>query len=314
MWFKNLYIVQLTDPFLFNAEDLEEKLQNYCAQPCGALQPFSYGWAPPLGRHGTMLVHTIGHYHLIAARKESKLLPTSVIREALETKISQIEQDENRKISKKEKASMRDEVQTELMTRAFHRSQTLYAYIDTRNNWLIIDTTNQNKADELLELLRKSLGKLDIATLQTQQIPRVAMSNWLLTKQTPAQFTIENYCQMIDPQDVTTIVKCTNHDLFADEIFQHLRAGKQVVELALTWNNQISLVLSDNLLIKRFQLLDIFKSEKAEIYAETEADKFDADFAIMTGAIAELLPAIFNLLGNLVKPQATVADTELLAA
>lgn len=314
MWFKNLYIVQLTDPFLFSAEDLEEKLQNYCAQPCGALQPFSYGWAPPLGRHGTMLVHTIGPYHLIAARKESKLLPTSVIREALETKISQIEQDENRKISKKEKASMRDEVQTELMTRAFHRSQTLYAYIDTHNNWLIIDTTNQNKADELLELLRKSLGKLDIATLQTQQIPRVAMSNWLMTKQTPAQFTIENYCQMIDPQDITTIVKCTNHDLFADEIFQHLHAGKQVVELALTWNNQISLVLSDNLLIKRFQLLDIFKSEKAEIYAETEADKFDADFAIMTGAINELLPAIFNLLGNLIKPQVAADNTELLAA
>lgn len=305
MWFKNLSIVQLTDPFTLTAEELAEKLLNNCAKPCGVLQEFSYGWTPPLGRNSEMLVHSISHYHLIAVRKESKLLPASIVRDALNEKVAELEQLHGRKIGSKEKIKMREETRYELMSRAFHKSQTLYGYIDTKNNWLIMDTTNAKKVDEFLELLRKSLGKLDVATLQTQQIPRTVMTDWLLHKQSPHEFTIETSCQMIDPQDVHTVIKCVNHDLTADEIIRHLQAHKQVTELALTWNNQLSFTLTDNLLIKRFQFLDIIEAEHEEIVAETAEEKFDADYAIMTAAISELLPAVFSLFGDLVKPNKT---------
>lgn len=302
MWFKNLYIVQLTDPFAFTAEELAEKLLDHCAKPCGVLQEFSYGWTPPLGRNSEMLVHSISHFHLIAVRKESKLLPASIVRDALNEKVAELEQLHGRKVGGKEKAKMREETRYELMSRAFHKSQILYGYVDTKNNWLVIDTTNAKKADEFLELLRKSLGKLDVATLETQQPPGSVMTNWLLHKQSLSGFTIETSCQMIDPQDVHTVIKCVNHDLAAEEIIRHLQAHKQVTELALTWNSQLSFTLTDNLLIKRFQFLDMIEAEHEEIVAETAEEKFDADFAIMTAAISELLPAVFSLFGELVKP------------
>lgn len=301
MWFKNLFVVQLTENFTLTAEELEESLRAHIAKPCGALQEFSYGWTSPLGRESDMLVHSLAHYHMLAVRKESKLLPSSIVRDVLDEKIAAIEESQGRKVGSREKASMRDEIRTELMTRAFHKTQTLYAYIDTRNNWLIIDTTNQKKAEEFMELLRQSVGKLDIATLLTEKTPRLVMSNWLLHKQAPAHFAIETQCQMIDPQDIKTAIKCVNHDLMHDEITQHLSAGKQVTELALTWQNQISLTLCDNLLIKRFQLLDVLKAEMDEVQAESKAERFDADFAIMTDAISQLLPAVFELFGGLSK-------------
>src|SRR5437870_3525615 len=108
MWFKNLFIVQLTDPFIIASEELHEKLLAYLAKPCGTLQPSSYGWTQPLGRDGQLLVHTIGPYMMLAARKETKLLPSSVIREALTSKIIELEQTQSRKISKKERASLKE--------------------------------------------------------------------------------------------------------------------------------------------------------------------------------------------------------------
>lgn len=316
MWFKNLYIVQITSEFTLTPEELEEKLQAYCAKPCGVLQEFSYGWTPPLGRESSMLVHSIAGYHMIAVRKESKLLPATIVRDAAQEKIAVLEETQGRKASGREKASIREETRTELMSRAFHKSQTLFAYIDLKNNWLIIDTTNQKKADEFMELLRKSVGKFDIANLQTEKTPRLVMSNWLLSKQAPAEFNVETQCQMVDSQDVKTVVKFVNHDLMHDEISQHLLAGKQAVELALTWQNQISFVVTDSLLIKRFQLLDLIKAEMNEVQAEDKAERFDADFAIMTSAISELLPAVFNLFGGLTRLAATkhIAAEELIAA
>lgn len=307
MWFKNLYVVQLADAFELSAEMLEEKLQAYLAKPCGVLQLSSYGWTAPLGRESTLLVHAIGNFYMLAARKETKLLPASIIREALNSKVAEIEQTESRKLGKKEKAMLQEEIRTEMLSRAFHKTSTTYAYIDTKQNLLIIDSANPTKAEEFTELLRKSVGKLDIVTLQTTKVPRVEMSQWLLTKQAPANFTVEDYCQMIDKQDITTSVKCVNHDLMSDEIAQHLRANKQVVELALTWNHQTSLVLCHNFIIKRFQFLDMIKAEIQETQAETAAERFDADFAIMTAAISELLPAVFGLFGGLVKGQVVEA-------
>lgn len=303
MWFKNLYIVQLADPFTISSEELHEKLLAQLAKPCGTLQPSSYGWTSPLGHEGQLLVHTIGPYMMLAARKETKLLPNSIIREALTNKIIELEQTQNRKISKKEKASLKEEIYVQMMARAFHKAQTTYGYIDIKNNWVIIDTANAKKADEFLELLRKSVGKLDVATLQTNKTPRVVMTNWLTTKHTPADFTIETQCQMFDPQDIKTIIKCVNHDLMADEIIQHLRAHKQITELALTWKNQISFTLCDNLILKRFQFLDMIKAEIQDTQAESPAERFDADFAIMTAAISELLPNIFELFEGLSKIQ-----------
>ena len=65
----------------------------------------------------------------------------------------------------------------------------------------------------------------------------------------------------------------------------------------MTWDDRISFVLTDKLEIKRLTFLDLLK-EEAEQNAETAADQFDADFALMTGELSRFLPAMVAALGG----------------
>ena len=83
MWFRNARVFRFTKPFDISAEELEEKLSSDAFKPCGPQETNRQGWVPPLGKHGEMLVHSANGYHLIALRKEEKILPGPVVKEAV---------------------------------------------------------------------------------------------------------------------------------------------------------------------------------------------------------------------------------------
>jgi recombination associated protein RdgC len=72
---------------------------------------------------------------------------------------------------------------------------------------------------------------------------------------------------------------------------------KIVTRLAMTWNDRISFVLNDQLQIKRLAFLDILK-EQAEGQGENDDERFDIDFTLMTGEVAQLLADLVTALGG----------------
>ncbi|HDZ39830.1 MAG TPA: recombination-associated protein RdgC, partial [Marinobacter sp.] len=97
MWFRNARVFRFTKPFDISAEELEEKLGGDAFKPCGPQETARQGWVPPLGKHGEQLVHSANGYHLIALRKEEKILPGPVIKDAVEDKAEAIEIEQGRK-------------------------------------------------------------------------------------------------------------------------------------------------------------------------------------------------------------------------
>jgi recombination associated protein RdgC len=65
----------------------------------------------------------------------------------------------------------------------------------------------------------------------------------------------------------------------------------------MTWNDRISFILNDLLQIKRLAFLDILK-EQAEGQGENEDERFDIDFTLMTGEVAQLLDDLLAALGG----------------
>jgi recombination associated protein RdgC len=92
-------------------------------------------------------------------------------------------------------------------------------------------------------------------------------------------------------------VRYVKHSLEGEEIRQHIEAGKVVTRLAMTWNDRISFVLDDNLQIKRLAFLDILK-EQADGQADNEDERFDIDFTLMSGEVAQLLDDLLGSLGG----------------
>ena len=171
MWFKNLKIYRFSKPFTIDNDTLEKQLQEHAFHPCTRLQPSSCGWVSPLGNRGSMLTHTIGQSIMVCARQEDKILPAAVINELLEEKLDAVEADTGRRPVGKHKQSIKDELILELLPKAFSKSKRTYAYMDLQAQLLIVDAASGNKADELIQLLRKALGSLPVIPLKTATLP-----------------------------------------------------------------------------------------------------------------------------------------------
>lgn len=298
MWFKNLSIFRLTEGFALTPAELEQKLEPMLFRPCGNHQEFSFGWTSPLGKSSGQLVHSANGFMMICGKKEEKVLPAAVVNEMLQEKILELEDQQSRKLSKKERAAIKDELIFELLPKAFTFSRKIYAYIDPNGGWLVVDAASAKSAEDLLSLLRKCLGSLPAIPLAAIHKPTVIMTQWLMTNQVPDDVTIEDECELRSPEEEGGIIRCKRHDLALPEIKNHLETGKQVIKLAISWADRMAFILDENLSIKRLRFLDMIQDQVADIETSNEAERFDADFSIMSMELANFLPRLVELFGG----------------
>lgn len=298
MWFKNLRLYRLTKPFTLSAEALHEQLATKAFHPCGNISPFSYGWVPPLGRHGEQLSHAANGYIMLCARREEKVLPASVVREFVTEKVTAIEEEQARTVRRKERDQIKDEVLLDLLPRAFTRSSHTFAYLAPKDGWLIVDAASASKAEDLVSLLRESLGGLSAVLPSVNNTPTQTLTQWLTNQTAATGFVIEDQCEMRDPKQEGGVVRCTRQDLAAEEVMSHLTAGKQVAKLAVEWNERLSCILANDLTVQRLRFLDVIQEAAQEVEGDDAATLFDADFALMSMELARFIPALLEAFGG----------------
>jgi len=298
MWFKNLAIYRLTEAFTLSPTELEEKLEYQRFKPCGGHEEFSYGWTAPLGRSAEQLIHQSNGYMMLCATKEEKVLPSSVINEMTTEKILAKEEQEARKLSKKERTDIKDEIIFELLPRAFSFSKRTFAYIDPVGGWLIVDAASAKKAEDLISFLRKNLGSLPLVPVSTKEKPVSTLTQWLINNDAPADVLIEDECELRAPEEAGGIIRCKRQDLTAPEIKNHLDTGKQVIKLAISWSDRLSFIVDENLSIKRLKFLDLIQDQVADIEVDGAEAQFDVDFTIMSQELSTFLPRLLELFGG----------------
>lgn len=300
MFFKNLQLYCLTEPFAYSLEEFNEQLSKSPHLPCPRSESFSVGWVSPYGLNNDMFVHSIKGYFLFAFCKEEKILPSTVIKDELAKKIAELEQREGRVLYRKEKLELKEQVIITLRHQAFSRKKITFAYLDTESNWLLVDTSSRNKAEEISSFLRKTLGSLKLSLPTTKSSPEAMMTTWVKDKQPPSFFKIENNCDMLDSKQKSGMIKCKEQDLNADEIIRHLHTGKQIVKLALNWGDKINFEFADDLSIKKIRFLELIQKQREDSKRETPVEQLDADFAIMTGEFSQFLRDLWSQFDGLV--------------
>ena len=296
MFFKNVMIFKLTEAWLMSAEQLSEKLQLAQFKPCGPHDYISKGWVS-LITNSENLVHSANGYMMVRLHCEEKILPSSVVNDILKNKVSEIEKLESRRLSKKERTEIKDEIIFDSLPKAFTKSSDLYAYIDVKNGWIVIDTASSNKAESLLSLLRKCLGSLPVVPLNTVDTPKVILTHLLEGILVNKLFFKGNDCVLKDEE--SGVVRFKNLDLSMPEVIEHLSTGKYVSQLAFEFDNRLSFVLDDSLTVRRLKFLDLALEPLLNQDAETEAERFDADFAIMTFELSGFIECLIQLFGGI---------------
>ena len=298
MWFKNLRVYTFAKPLAQTFEEIETALADKLFEPCGSMEKARLGWVSPLGREGEMLSHVQGNYLMLCCQKQERLLPAAVINEATDEKVAELEERQGRKIYRKEKRQIRDDVFVTLLPRAFTRNQQTFAYLSLADNLLVVNSGSAPKAEELLTLLRDTLGSLPVEIPTTSRAPADVMTRWLREQHGSDNFVIDEECELFNPIDGSNVVRCKGQDLFSEEIQTHLGAGKQVKSLGVTWNSAVSCVISEDLSIKRVKFVGM-NEEREQGEAESEVEKFDQEFAVMTLQLSGFFPDFFQAFGGI---------------
>ena len=295
MWFKNITLLCYTEPLLPTVEDLAMRLDQHPFQSCPSFQPSAAGWSAPLGRKARDRVHTVAGRWLLCLRIEERLLPPIAVNQALAERIALIEDEQRRPVRRREKMELREQLVQELLPRALTRSRFSYGYIDAHARWLVVDSASPRAVEEFTGALREALGSLPIAPPRVQHSVSATMTAWLHAGVAPSGFTFGDSCELREGGDEGGVVRCRGQDLCGDEIRAHLAAGKQVSRLALIWRERLAFILDESLVIRRLQFLDVLREALNEDEAPSEAALFDAEFALMTGELAQLIPEILEL-------------------
>ncbi|WNZ55022.1 recombination-associated protein RdgC [Microbulbifer sp. MKSA007] len=308
MWFKNLRIYRLTKEFSLDAEKLNELLEPHAFVPCGSQDSTRYGWVPPLGRHGSQLVHATNGYLMVCAKKQEKVIPAAVVNEKVEELAQAISEKEARQVGRKERQNLKDEILLEMRPKAFARSRLQYAYIAPQDGWVVVDASSASAAEELLENLREAISSLAVVPLSVKNLPQQTMTHWLSAPEAPHQFDFGHECELRDPKDSGSVIRCKNLDLCAEEIHNHLVAGLQVHKLGLTWRGGVEFLVDDQLSLKRIKFSDELLEKADSADAESAAQRFDADFAVMTLEISALTKDLLSAFGGVNTESASVEE------
>ena len=298
MWFKNIRAYRLTKPFGLSGEQLGQKLTARGFVPCAKSQAVSLGWVAPLGEESEELVHVAAGRMLLKLKREEKLLPSTVVREQVDEKVAVIESEQGRKVYRKERLNLKDEIVQDCLPRAFTRSTYVYAYIDVKANWIFVDAASAARAEELLNLLRECIGSFSVLLPQVNSAPSAVMTAWLLHRNLPEDFELGLECELREPGEEGGVVRCRGVDLLSEEVETHLHAGKQVARLSLSWDGRLSLLLAEDMCLRRLKFADELMKENEEIPEADQAARLDADFALMADAVTSLQERILALFGG----------------
>lgn len=293
--FKNVRFYQLDDAAAVLAEATEERLAERRFRPCGPLETATFGWTPPLGERAEALTHSANGCLLLTARRQERLLPSAVVAEAVDERVAEIEDREAREVGRAERRRLREEVLVEMLPRAFTRSRQVRAYVDGAAGLLVVDAASDKAAEELVSLLRETLGTLRARPPRPVHQPVSLMTAWVSGGEVPEGLALGDECELRDARDERSVVRCRGQDLAGEEISTHLRAGKEVVKLAVDWQERLSFVLQDDLSLKRLRFADALIEQADEPQNEDPAARFDAEFAIMALELRGLLDRLQTL-------------------
>lgn len=298
MFFTNAIVYKFKGKVEFFKDGFEAALQQDKFKPCGQQQLSTFGWANALGKYGDSLSHFSGSSILICARNEEKILPASVVNEILVSKIDQIEIEENRPVSRKEKAELKENVIHSLFPQAFVKSSYIHAFIDIEAGLIVVNAASFNKAEQVLAMLRKSLGSLPVVPFFGNYDLDLFLTTWLTDFKAPDGFEIGSDAILVEPDDNAATVKVTHHELNCDEVKAHLESAKRVTSLQLKFNDRITFNLNNDGAIKKIGYSDVLKEENADIPKEDMKLKLDADFILISSELVEVITKVETALGG----------------
>lgn len=226
---------------------------------------------------------------LLLVEHREKVLPGKVIKQRMRELIASLEERERRKATRKEIAQYRDQVEADLLPKAFIKSSTMpVMWID--ENTFAIGTSSAKLCDDIIVLLREFTGGFAYTA--------VAQEGYVSKFLTPlvhdadpkleSVFAVSNAARFEGSQGVVTI---KDGDLTTDVAMELIGDGAKVTQAKLAYEDEYTFTLAKNGTIRSFKFSKITLDEveaEAQAAGGDDASLFDANFALVAGTLDQL--------------------------
>lgn len=308
MWFKNATLLSLPRGFRIDPLELETALAGAQLRSPGDLEFETRGFVPVIDRptlaesdligdpFPPQMSRTVAGATLFSFATETRLLPASVLQDAVAKLCKKHEAEHGRRPGKRLRIEFREAVLGELLPRAFIKHSRTGAYLDLRRNLLVVDSASDAAAEAVATALRDALGSFPARPLCWEVSATLLMSEWLIASRLPDGFEFGDECELKDPSDHAMVARFRNHDLTTEEVVEHARCGKQVTQLGLIFDGRIGFVLDAKLKLRRLRFLDIV-ADRLDAQDGAAADSIlDAEFALMSLELRRLFARLDEVL------------------
>lgn len=269
------------------------------------------GWVEPRGEKHGALVESVAGQLVLKLMVESKVVPGGVVAEELAKRVQAIEAQTGRKPGKKEKKELKEDVRNSLLVQAFTKKRATLVWIAPAERLLVVESGSQSHSDEVVTELVKAFEGLAITPVHSVVAPSSAMAHWLTTQDLPSGFTTDRDCILKAQDESKASVRYARHALDIEEIRGHIATGKVPTQLALTWTDRVSFVLTDSGFLRKLEFIGAAVKEHSK--SNTGSD-FDTDVAIGTGELRAFIPELLEALGGEQRQSVATEVTEEEAA
>lgn len=308
MQFRNLLAYRLTQALEIDQAALDQALATKRIRPCGSQDASTVGFVNPLNPRkveavekadqGASLSLWAENCALICMLAEHKILPATGINQKVTDKVDLIEAEQSRKVYKKEKDQIRDEVLQEYLPKALSKRSATYAAIDLKDGFIYVDASTHKQAEALLSTLREAIGSLPVRPVSVKIAPTATLTDWVKNQNPTHGFYIRSDCEMRTTSEDSAVAKFTNEDLGSTEVLHHLEAGKIITRLSLAYEDKLGFVLHDKLQLKSLRMEDVLLDKAMQDGGDDSASQFTATFAMWILTLRSLIPALLEALGG----------------
>jgi recombination associated protein RdgC len=288
--FRNLRLYRIVSDWPETGEALSTRLAERRFKPCAAHTEQSAGFESPGGEADEQLARRVAGADLMRLRIQTRLLPAAAVNEALEERIGKFRKRTRRDPGRKEKRDLRDEIHSELLPRAFLKSQRLWAMHFVREGVLAIDTSSETQAELFVDTLRSAFGSLEAIPLTFKESLGRLLAQVFLGGG-PTHFQAGRECRMLDTAAGKASVSWVDMELASAAVQRHVKDGLTLDRLAVRFDGVVGCVIDQQGVIRKLTIEGLTETED-EVQDEHPLAMLDAKFVLMSGLVLRLLQAL----------------------
>ncbi|MDG2728312.1 recombination-associated protein RdgC, partial [Vibrio parahaemolyticus] len=153
-------------------------------------------------------------------------------------------------------------------------------------------------AEDVLALLRKTIGSLPVVPAVPVKAIENTMTEWVEEGAVPSGFTLQHDIKLTSVVEDGGSAQFKKQEIGSDEIKTCIEANKVVTSLKMDWQDLIVFTLADSGTIKSLKFSDQLQDQNDDIPREDVLARLDADFCLAAGNIFEFLKNLYTELGG----------------